>query len=88
VPISLSADTVTYVTFYGTGIRNRSSLANVIATIDAIRVPVSYAGPTPNFNGLDQVNVRLISSLQGTGESKVILTVDGQTSNAVTISIQ
>jgi uncharacterized protein (TIGR03437 family) len=60
----------------------------VIATIHGIPVPVSYAGPTPNFNGLDQVNVRLISRLQGTGESKVILTVDGQTSNAVTISIQ
>jgi uncharacterized protein (TIGR03437 family) len=88
VPISLSADTVTYVTFYGTGIRNRSSLANVIATIHGIRVPVSYAGPTPNFNSLDQVNVRLSSSLQGSGESKVILTVDGQTSNAVTINIQ
>ena len=88
VPISLSADTVTYLKFYGTAIRNRSSLTSVTATINGIRVPVSYGGPMPNFNGLDQVNVHLISILQKQGGSREILTVDGQTSNAVTFSIQ
>jgi uncharacterized protein (TIGR03437 family) len=88
VPIRLGTDTITYATFYATGIRNRSSLTNVIVTINGIRVPVLYAGPTPNFSGLDQVNVSVVSNLQGSGESNVILTVDGQTSNEVTINIQ
>ena len=88
VPINVGVDRPVYVSFYGTGIRNRSSLANVTVTINGAGVPVLYAGPTPGFTGLDQVNVGLILSLRGSGESNVVLTVDGQTSNAVTINIQ
>jgi uncharacterized protein (TIGR03437 family) len=88
VPISLGVDTPVYVTFYGTGIRNRSSLANVTVTINGIDAPVLYAGPAPNYTGLDQVNVGLALSLRGSGESNVVLAVDGQTANIVTIDIQ
>lgn len=88
VPIRLGIDTPIYLTLYGTGIRNRSSLANVAVTINGISVPVLYAGPTPGFAGLDQVNVALVLSLRGSGESIVVLTVDGQTSNPVTVTIQ
>ena len=88
VPINVGVDRPVYVSFYGTGIRNRSSLANVTVTINGAGVPVLYAGPTPGFTGLDQVNVGLILSLRGSGESNVVLTVDGQTSNGVTINIQ
>jgi uncharacterized protein (TIGR03437 family) len=88
VPIVLGVDTPIYVTFYGTGIRNRSSLANVSVTIHGTSVPVLYAGPTPGFAGLDQVNVALTLNLRGSGESDVQLTVDGQSSNAVTINVQ
>jgi uncharacterized protein (TIGR03437 family) len=88
VPIVLGVDTPVYVSFFGTGIRNRSSLANVAVTINGIGVPVLYAGPAPGFTGLDQVNVGLVLTLRGSGESKVILTVDGQTANTVTINVQ
>jgi uncharacterized protein (TIGR03437 family) len=88
VPIRLSGDTAVYVSFYGTGIRNRSSLANVAVTIDGIGVPVLYAGPAPGFTGLDQVNAALLLSLRGSGESKVVLAVDGQAANTVTINVQ
>jgi uncharacterized protein (TIGR03437 family) len=88
VPIHLSADTTVYVSFYGTGIRNRSSLANVAVTINGIGVPVLYAGPAPDYTGLDQVNASLIPGLRGGGESNVILTVDGQAANTVTINVQ
>src|SRR5262249_29137469 len=88
VPISLGVDTPVYVTFYGTRFRNRSSLANTGVKINGVSVPVLYAGPTPNFAGLDQVNVSLVASLRGSKESSVVLTVDGQTSNSVTINIQ
>ncbi|HYW48764.1 MAG TPA: hypothetical protein VE959_38220 [Bryobacteraceae bacterium] len=88
VPINLGVDTPIYVTFYGTGIRNRSSLANVSVTINGMSVPVLYAGPSPAWDGLDQVNAGLVLGLRGSGESNVVLTVDGQASNAVTINIQ
>jgi uncharacterized protein (TIGR03437 family) len=88
VPINLGIDTPVYLTLYGTGFRNRSSLANVTVTINGTSVPVLYAGPQPSFTGLDQVNVPLILTLKGSGESKVVLTADGQTSNTVTVNIQ
>jgi uncharacterized protein (TIGR03437 family) len=88
VPINLGVDTPTYLTLYGTGIRNRSSLAKVAVTVGGISVPVLYAGPTPDFSGLDQVNVGLLLSLRGSGQTNVVVTVDGQVSNAVMVDIQ
>jgi uncharacterized protein (TIGR03437 family) len=87
VPIVLGVDTPVYVSFFGTGIRDRSSLANVAMTINGIGVPVLYAGPAPGYTGLDQVNAALVLSLRGSGESQVVLTVDGQTANTVTIDV-
>lgn len=87
-PINLGVDTPVFVSLYGTGIRNLSSLSNVSVTINDIAVPVSYAGAQPTFDGLDQVDVSLPLTLRGAGEVPVVLTVDGQTSNTVTISIQ
>jgi uncharacterized protein (TIGR03437 family) len=84
----LGVDTTVYVSFFGTGIRNRSSLANVAMTINGIAVPVLYAGPAPGFTGLDQVNAELVLNLRGSGESTVVLMVDGQAANTVTIDVQ
>jgi uncharacterized protein (TIGR03437 family) len=88
VPIRLAVDTPVYLSLYGTGIRNASSLSNVAVTINGMSVPVLYAGAAPNYVGLDQVNATLVPSLRGSGETNVILTVDGQVSNVVTINIQ
>ena len=88
VPIRLGIDTPIVVTFYGTGIRNRSSLSNVAVTINGVSVPVQYAGVSPSWPGLDQVNVVLDLSLRGSGESNVVVTVDGQKSNVVTVNVQ
>jgi len=60
----------------------------VHVAINGISVPVLYAGPQPNYAGLDQVNVGLSLSLRGAGESNVVLTVDGKSSNTVTINIK
>ena len=88
VPIALGVDQPLYVSFYGTGIRNRSSLGNVTVTIHGVSIPALYAGPAPDYVGLDQVNVGLPLSLRGSGETNVALTVDGQTSNVVTINVR
>jgi uncharacterized protein (TIGR03437 family) len=60
----------------------------VTVTINSVALATQYAGPVANFVGLDQVNVGLPLTLRGSGEVNVVLTVDGQTSNAVTINIQ
>jgi len=90
-PIDVGLDTPVILSLYGTGIRNRSSpstLTNVTVSIHGINVPVRYAGAQPDFPGLDQVNVDLPLNLRGSGESNVVLTVDGRASNAVTVNIK
>src|SRR5262249_42789063 len=88
IPINLGVDTPTYLSLYGTGIRNRSSLANVGCTVSGVSVPVLYAGAQPQYAGLDQVNIGLTLNLRGKGDADVICTVDGQQSNAVRVNIQ
>ena len=78
-----------YLVLYATGIRNRSSMANVRCTIGGISMPVDYAGPEGNSApGLDQVNVRLTPALKGLGVASLVLTVDGASSNIVTVDIR
>jgi uncharacterized protein (TIGR03437 family) len=86
-PLALGVDTPILLSLYGTGIRNRSSLSNMALTINEISTPVQYAGPQPTFEGLDQINVFLPLTLRGAGEVNVVLTVDGQTANVVTINV-
>jgi len=85
-----AADTV-YLSLYGTGIRNLSSLTAVSATVNwQFSAPVTYAGPQGTYAGLDQVNVQLPSAVAAAGPGTIVLqlTVDGQPSNRVTLSIQ
>jgi uncharacterized protein (TIGR03437 family) len=86
-PINLASGGTVYLSLYGTGIRHVSSLTNFVCTIGGLSVPVLYAGPQGTYAGLDQVNVQLPISLLGRGEVDVIVTADGQTSNAVRINV-
>jgi uncharacterized protein (TIGR03437 family) len=88
VPINVGVSGTVYLTLYGTGIRNLSSLANVQVSINGVNVLVQYAGAQPSFPGLDQVNVALPAALSGAGNANVVLTVDGQVSNTVLVNIQ
>jgi uncharacterized protein (TIGR03437 family) len=88
-PISLGpAGTEVILELYGTGIRGRTSLAGVTATIAGVPAPVQYAGVQSQFAGLDQVNVAIPRSLAGSGESDLVLTVDGKPANTVRVNIQ
>jgi uncharacterized protein (TIGR03437 family) len=75
-------------TFYGTGLRNVSSLNNAHATVGGLTASLLYVGAQPQYPGLDQVNLVVPRSLIGAGEVPVVLTVDGQTANVVTISLR
>jgi uncharacterized protein (TIGR03437 family) len=73
---------------YCTGVRNRSALTNVRATIGGLDAQVTFAGSQTTFVGLDQVNVRLPRMLIGRGEVELVLTVDGRVANSVRVSIR
>ncbi len=88
-PIDLGPATEqVFLVLYGCGIRSRSALAAVTATIGGTTLPVDYAGAQGGFIGLDQVNIKLPRVLLGRGEIEVVLTVDGRLSNVVKISIK
>ncbi len=77
-----------YLLLFGTGIRHRSSLTSVIATIGGAYADVSFAGAQPDFVGVDQVNVLVPRSLAGRGEVEVHLIVEGRGANNVRIRIK
>jgi uncharacterized protein (TIGR03437 family) len=74
-------------TLFATGLRKNSGLANVHATIGGVDAPVLFAGAQTEFAGLDQVNLQIPDALRGRGIVPIVLTVDGQTSNSVTVNI-
>jgi uncharacterized protein (TIGR03437 family) len=89
VPIDLgAADDQVFLVLFGTGFRFRSALAAVTATIGGSNADVTFAGAHGSFVGLDQANVRVPHSLAGRGDVDVVLTVDGQMSNVVRVTIK
>jgi uncharacterized protein (TIGR03437 family) len=86
VPIQLGLDTPTYVALYGTGIRGASA-GRVGVLIQGVSVPVLYAGPQPEYDGLDQINIELPISLRGAGEVDVVVQAGGVLSNTARIQI-
>jgi len=87
-PVDLGSESdQVFLLLFGTGIRGRSSVSAVRATIGGEAAEVVGVGPQGQFVGLDQVNVRLPRRLIGRGEVDVVLTVDGKTANTVTVSI-
>jgi uncharacterized protein (TIGR03437 family) len=89
VPLSIGAATdQLYLLAFGTGFRNRPALSAVTATIGGTNAEVSYAGAQGTFVGLDQPNIRIPASLAGRGDVNVILTVNGKSTNTVTINVK
>lgn len=89
VPLSIGdASDQLFLLAFGTGFRNRSSLANVTATIGGASAEVRYAGLQGSFIGLDQANILIPRSVAGRGDVDVVLIVDGKSTNAVTINVK
>ncbi len=86
-PVNWGPDTdELFLILFGTGLRGRSSLANMSVVLGlgagSVRLPVEYAGPQGEFAGLDQVNIRLPRSLKNYfGSPWLALIVDGQSTN-------
>jgi uncharacterized protein (TIGR03437 family) len=87
-PIDLGQTTdQVFLVLFGTGIRGRSALSGVTASVGGIASEVIFAGPQGRFDGLDQVNLRLPRSLAGRGEIDVALMVDGKAANTVQVEV-
>lgn len=87
VPLDLGSfsDRV-YVRLHGTGIRGASGAT--LATIRGNPVRVESSGPSPGVHGVDEVVVGPLPRALSRRESDVVVIVDGQASNAVTISVK
>jgi uncharacterized protein (TIGR03437 family) len=89
VPIDLGAETdQVFLLLFGTGIRLRSSLSSITASIGGTDAQVVYAGPQGDLVGLDQVNLRVPRSLKGRGEVDLVLTVGSRPANKVRVNIK
>ena len=76
VPIALDGQSIVYVSLYGTGIRGAGPAV----------MAARSAGLQGEYPGLDQVNVQIPASLQGSSVVNVVVTAGGQTSNAVRLA--
>lgn len=89
-PLDLGPETDSiFLVLFGTGLRFRSSLSSVTATIGGAPAEVLFAGAQTDFVGMDQINVRVPRSLANTtGDVNVVLSVDGKTANTVKINLK
>jgi uncharacterized protein (TIGR03437 family) len=87
-PLSVGTDAnPNFLVLFGTGVRNRSNLNNVQVMIGGARAEVQFVGAQGNFAGLDQINVKLPTSLRGRGSVEINISVDGQQANKVSVQI-
>ena len=80
-----SGNDTLFLALFGTGVRFRSSLSAVTATIGGVDAQVIYAGIQGDYVGLDQINIRIPGGLAGRGDVDVVLTVDGISANTVKV---
>ncbi len=88
-PINLGEESDNiYLLLFCSGLRGRKQLSSVSVKVGSTTLPVVYAGQQGDFEGLDQVNVLLPRSLQGSGEVRLVLSAEGFDANQVRIAFQ
>jgi len=88
LPIDLGdATDQVFLVIFGTGFRNGDQSV-IDATIEGQIVEVVYAGPQPDFTGLDQINLRLPRRVLGRGEIAIDILFDDQKANQVMIAVK
>jgi uncharacterized protein (TIGR03437 family) len=66
----------------------QATAATVSVVINTVIIPSSFAGLTPGFVGLYQVNVQLPANMPPTLNGTLLLQQGGQTSNTVALAVQ
>jgi uncharacterized protein (TIGR03437 family) len=89
VPTAIALDAgPVYLSLYGTGLRGTGSRPEVTVTIGGVQAQVLFAGPQPQYIGLDQVNVIIPAALRGRGLVDIAVTIGTNSSNTVSIAVQ
>ncbi len=84
-----SEDAQVHLMLFGTGLRAAGGASAVSVKVGGVSVPVTFAGAQEQYVGLDQVNAGpLPRTLLGRGEVPIVMVVDGQPSNIVSVSIR
>jgi uncharacterized protein (TIGR03437 family) len=95
-PLELGSDGL-FVSLFGTGFRfapdtdifvSNGAAESVTITIDGVSVPVLFAGPQGQLEGLDQVNFQIPASFTGRGVMNAVVTVNGQAANTVLLHLK
>ena len=76
-----------FLVLYGTGMRRRSSMSAVRVTIGGLALAADYLGAHAQFEGVEQLNVKMPQTLRGRGIVDVVITIDGRPSNISKINI-
>jgi uncharacterized protein (TIGR03437 family) len=84
INVGLQTDQL-FLVLFGTGIRNAGT---VTARIGNSPVNVLFAGPSPEFVAVDQVNIHIPFNLLGRGIVELRLTADGKAANVVSLWIE
>lgn len=89
VPIDLGPEgEKVFAILYGTGVRGRTGLGGVSLRIGDAASTVTFAGASPGFIGLDQINAEIPRSLIGKGDVNVVMTIDAKAANTVSLNIK
>lgn len=89
LPIEVGDETQQVIlVLFGTGWRNRQSLDDVTVKVGGQSVPLLYAGSQNTLPGLDQINARLPNTLAGRGVVTLVVTVETQASNTVSLHLK
>jgi uncharacterized protein (TIGR03437 family) len=76
-----------FLVLFATGLR-RAPLSALAAQVGGGLADIVFAGPTPGFEGVDQVNILLPRRLIGLGDGALILMADDQKANSITINVK
>ena len=86
--IGLNSTDTFYLELFGTGL-DSANANQVTVSINGQSIPVLFAGAQQQYPGLDQINVGpLPASLKSAGTVNVEVSVNGQSANTVTLTLQ
>lgn len=84
-PIDVGTDALpAFLILYGTGLRSAPAGA-VKVLIGGVEATPDFVGASPGFSGLDQINVRIPTTLRGRGRVDFSVVANGVSSNSLTI---
>ena len=77
-----------FLILYCTGVRGRRGEQGATVQLGDVAVVADFVGPQSEFEGLDQINIKLPRALAGKGEVSVSAEVDGLRSNSGSLTFR